>query len=252
MKESESSVEESEPSESSSETEYEIKINFGFYVRLLIPTDERPFSRVLINGRSGLGKTHLAVGLVEKFFIPVVDIVFIICPSFFTQKTFKNLRRKVAKENVLAGHPTDKTFEIIKKRILKYRKIDRNYRFLLFIDDVSSDYSTNMGRKGNFASLSANAPHINLSIIACFQQATACSPAYRNNAEHIIVFPPADKSAYDIFVKEFNPYIYDKIKSKLFLEEVSKIWNKGRFVYISRIPRHPTLAFEEFNKEIKI
>lgn len=226
------------------------KNKLGPYVRLLLPNNKDKATRVFITGRSKSGKTHLAVSIMAQYFIERVERFFVICPSFFSQKTFEPIRDFTDDSDVYTERPTDETFEKIRDQILEDLKEDENKMFLLFIDDVSSDNVTNIGRKGIFASLSTEAPHINLSIIALFQQAKACSAAFRNNADDIIIFPPADKDAVKCFEEEFNPFIYDKKRSKDYFQIVSKIWNEGNFIFIHRVAREETKTFKNFDVQI--
>lgn len=249
--ENEEIIEDSDDSENESSESEEY---LGPYVRLLIPNKDDPKSvtRLFIIGRSGSGKTYLGVRIVKDYLLDTIDAIFVICPTFYTQDTYKPLRKRVLRENVITRRPTDETFERIRKKILEYRKQDRAAKFLLLIDDVSADQSTNKGRKGAFASLSTEAPHLGLSIVCLFQQAKTCSAAYRNNSTDIVMFAPADQDALDCFRKEFNPYLYDRSKSEKFKKVVTKIWDKNKFVYIHRPARQSVQAFEEFDKLITI
>ena len=224
----------------------------GKAVRFLLPTNKVHATRIFITGRSGSGKTTLAVKIMTDYLLSRVHRFIVICPSFFTQKTFSNIVQFAAPEDIYIERPTEATFEKIRADIQKDLEETPETRFLLFIDDVSSDFSTNIGRKGAFASLSTEAPHINLSILCLFQQAKTCSAAFRNNADNIIMFPPADRAALDVFRDEFNPYVYDKQKAKEFETIVTEIWDQGDFIFIHRPARMQVISFKNFDSEIRL
>ena len=218
----------------------------------MLPNKIEKCSRTLVTGRSKSGKTTLVVAILKKFFLDRVNRFFVICPSFNTQSTFEKIRKYADEEDVYIDRPSDEMFLEIRNKIDEDLAEEPNKMFLLFIDDLSSDSVTNQGRKGAFASLSTEAPHINLSIIGLFQQAKTCSPAFRNNADNFIIFPPADNFGLKCFREEQTPYVYDKEKAKKFEAEVSKIWENNNFVFIHRPARINALSFKNFDTQIKI
>lgn len=223
--------------------------DLGVAVRYLLPNNKIKASRIFVTGRSGTGKTTLSVKIIKKQLLKRVHRLFVICPSFYTQKTFSKITR-FADEDDVFDRADDDIFEKIRSEIDKDLIENPDKMFLLFIDDVSSDYATNKGRKGAFASLSTEAPHINLSILALFQQAKSCSAAFRNNTDNIIMFAPADKDAIKCFQEEFNPFLYDKEKAKEYEKIAADIWDRGHFLFIHRPARHKVMSFEDFNKPI--
>lgn len=228
------------------------KSKLGKNVRLLLPNKKEKCSRTFVTGRSKSGKTTLVVEILKKYLLDRIHRFFVICPSFYTQNTFKKIRQFADPEDVYTERPTDEIFQEIRAKIDADLEENPDKMFLLFIDDLSSDSVTNHGRKGAFASLSTEAPHINLSIIALFQQAKTCSPAFRNNADNFIIFPPADNFGMKCFNEEQTPYIYDAKKAKEFSYLTAKIWEKNRFVFIHRPARIKPISFENFDKQIVI
>ncbi len=221
-------------------------------VRLLLPNKKHRSSRIFITGRSQSGKTTLCVDLIKKFFANRVDRIFVVCPTFYTQKKFEDIWDLVDPDDAYTERPTDETFDQIRSKIEEDLAEDEDLRFLLFIDDVASDNSTNKGRKGSFAGLSVESPHLGLSIIALFQQTKTCTASLRNNADNFIIFPPGDHDAIDVFNKEQNPYVYDKELSKKFLKAASEVWENNGFVFIHRPARIQPICFERFDRQIVI
>lgn len=227
------------------------KDKLGPYVRLLLPSNKNPCTRLFVTGRSGSGKTHVAHIIIRDYLIDRVHRFYVICPSFETQECFEDIRQFV-REGDAYVNASDEVFSEILEKISKDLLESPKSRFLLFIDDVSSDYSTNKGRKGTFAEISTTAPHIHLSIVALFQQAKSCSAALRNNTTNIIMFAPADKDAVECFEKEFNPHLYDKEKKKKYDALVFDLWDKCDFLFIHRPPRQPVQSYVNFDKLISI
>lgn len=228
------------------------KNKLGPYVRLLLPNRTIPATRTLIMGRSGTGKTTLAISIIKNYFVSHVNRFFVICPTFMKQTKFSALYPFVRVEDVYIERPEDEIFWDVRRKIDEDLTNNPNSRFLLFIDDVAADTSTNKGRKGAFASLAVEAPHDRLSIVAIFQQATTCSASFRNNTDNVIVFSPADQYAVDIFQKEFNPYLFDKSLAKRFYDKAVEVWIDGDFVFIHRPARNEVCAFRNFDSLIKI
>jgi hypothetical protein len=207
--------------------------------------------RILVLGRSQWGKTTLSVGLIAKIFVPYVDRIIAISPTFFTQPTYAPLRPFVGDGDAHTNEPTDETFNLIQEDVQSYYDSDQSLKTLVVLDDLSADYSTNTGRKGGFGRLILSAPHMGVSIVGIFHQATTVTATFRDNAEVIICFPVQRLEDYRIIDREFNPFNADEPdRRKSFMRIVRTAWREGAYITIIRIPRQQTICLYKFERVI--
>jgi hypothetical protein len=191
--------------------------------------------RLLITGRSTMGKTTLAVDIILSSLLSKVQRCFAVCPTFWSQPALKSLR-DVNKDGVY--YFTNKTvFTQVDDSVfnLLYEVISAHPApTLILIDDSAADRATNIGNKGAFSRLCISCNHHNTSMVGIFQRLSSASPSFRDNCEGLISFIPTKILDIDIIYKEFNPSP-THIKS---LEVVKKIlnvcWSHARFCFIWR------------------
>lgn len=141
--------------------------------------------RMLIVGKSQSGKTTLATKVVD-FMLPQVNKVFVICPTFNMQPTWKGVKDKIDTDQVYtSGEMYTNAYEKIKANVMANYK---DQRTMLIIDDVSAEGSLNRGGKGDLAWLVYNAVWVNLTIICVAHKLSSITPALRENLEHLVVF----------------------------------------------------------------
>lgn len=210
-----------------------------------------PF-RLIVGGRSTLGKTTLAVDLIVLRLMPVVRQCFACCPTFKQQPALQPLRDipGAFPDSHIFTSVTDATFE----RIFKYLNKQRcKVPTLLFVDDAAGERATNLGNKGAFARLCLAAPHLNLSIVGVFQRLTACSNALRDNCEGLVMFFTTKKDDLDIVRNEFNGFLFEAPSERIIDRILKLCWKSGRYCFILRPPRIAAIYYySEFNKQVHV
>jgi energy-coupling factor transporter ATP-binding protein EcfA2 len=228
-------------------------IPLGVWANYLRITEKNPTTRILITGRSKSGKTTLALAIACRLIIPYMNRVILVCPSSVSQSAFQCLLEHVHEKDRHVTNASNELFQSILDSVRQeWNDSKRQKRTLLFLDDIAGDSCTNQGRKGAFANLINESNHIGLSIIGIFQQAAACSNVFRDNAEDIIIFPPARKEDMKKVSEEFIPYQYDEEKKERAIEIATYIWSEGDFLFIHRPPRDQPIMFKGFSVPIRI
>lgn len=191
---------------------------------------EKP-CRILLTGRSTMGKTTLAVDIIMTQILPHVQRCFAACPSWYAQATLKPLRDvpdAFPRQRVFT-RVDDSVFELIYRTLVK-----RPCPTLLFVDDAAAEAATNKGNKGSFSRLCTTSPHLQLYIVGCFQRLTSASPSLRDNTEGIISFIPSRMEDVGYIVSEFNAFPARAKSKHLIMDILQQCWDKERFAFIWR------------------
>lgn len=187
--------------------------------------------RLLVCGRSTMGKTTLSVDIICTKLMKQVRRIFVVCPTFWQQPAFARLRNMegvFTKKNVFT-RVTDEVFDYI-YHILTSKPAPT----LIIVDDGAAEASTNRGNKGSFARLSISCNHNDTSMVAIFQKLTSATGQLRCNVEGLISFIPSDIASVDIIYKEFNPCPADPKSSLIVKKALLESWTKARFCFIWR------------------
>lgn len=187
--------------------------------------------RLILSGRSTMGKTTLAVDIICKNILKDVKRCFAVCPTWYQQPSLARLRQvegAFVKKNVFSL-ANDSVFDLI------FKQCDRDrIPTFLFVDDSAAESSTNKGNKGSFARLCLASPHLNLTIFGCFQRLTSCSPAFRDNCEGLISFIPSKLLDVNTIIEEFNPCPSRKDTKDVVKQALTECWSQARFCFIWR------------------
>lgn len=209
-------------------------------------------TRVILSGRSTLGKTTLAVDIICLQLMHSVRRCFAVCPTFWRQNALLPLRAipgAFHKKNVFTQN-IPQAFDRIYNTLVREKT---SIPTLLFVDDVAGDYSTNMGNKGTFAKLCTESPHFNLSIVGCFQQLIQAAPPFRHNAECLISFAPTRTSCVRIIKDEFNPCPADPLSEKKVRDALNHIWDNGNYCFLFKEKRSKTVSYyREFEARVTV
>lgn len=218
-------------------------------------------SRTLICGRSRMGKTTLAVRIINEQLKKSLDRIILVSSSSH-QNTYDSIR-KFIQRNDIHSNPHKDTFKNIFEDIAKLVRIAHNngippQRTLILVDDLAGTGLMHNNRKGAFASLSVQTPHWSISLIVISHKPTNTDPDFRNNAENIIIFPPDGEEEY-LWVKRCYQSL--AMKNKSLLQIVSFAFNGGKdnssewgkhFLFIYAEPRSHSRFFVDFDREILI
>lgn len=178
-----------------------------------------------------MGKTTLAVDIICAQLLRSVKRCYAVCPTFWQQPSLETLRKikgAFTKKTVFT-QVHDQVFDVL------FKIMDNDHiPTLLFVDDAAAEAATNKGNKGSFARLCIAAPHLNLTIVGCFQRLTSCSPAFRDNCECLISFIPSKTIDVDTLVKEFNPRPAHAMSASIVKKALEYAWKNARFCFIFR------------------
>lgn len=182
-----------------------------------------------------------------------MDRVIAICPTFWTQPCFEPMYEDLDHERDVFTKPTEETFREIKRQIFAtYEYTTKNklkpIRTLIFMDDLAGLGIFHGGRISEFANLAIQSRHHNVSIIAISQQATAITPAFRDNCFSVLCFPSGREADKTFIKKEYQSIHYN---SKTMDEIIETAWKDSNFLFILANPRSEIRYFIDFYQEIK-
>lgn len=207
--------------------------------------------RLIVTGRSTMGKTTLAVKIILSCLMKRVRRCYACCPTFYNQDALSPLR------DIPGAFPRSHVFTRVNDDCFNaiYRALcAKPAPTLLFVDDAAAEAATNKGNKGAFSRLCLAAPHLQLFIVGVFQRLSSASPALRDNAEGIISFRPTRIRDVDIIVDEFNAFPA-RMDNKILLRQIlDQCWTKARFAFIWRngFPYFDTRYYCGFGNEIQV
>lgn len=188
--------------------------------------------RLLITGRSTLGKSTLAQQFICQKIMKNVNRCFACCPTFWMQDALKPMRdipNAWSKENVFTD-VNDDVFGLICEILEATPQIPT----LLFVDDAGSEKSTNRGTKGYFARLCIAAPHLNLTIVGVFQYMKMVTNQMRYNCEALVSFIPCSIFDVKYIYEEFNPCATDPNSLAIVQNALTQAYQEKRFAFILR------------------
>lgn len=188
-------------------------------------------ARLIVTGRSTVGKTTLAVDIILTRIMSRVRRCFAVCPTFYEQHALAPLR------NVPGAFPKRRVFTSVDDSVFDtifHKLSSKPCPTLLFVDDAAAEAATNKGNKGTFSRLCLAAPHLQLYIVGVFQRLTAASPALRDNAEGLISFIASKEQDVQVILDEFNPSPAVKETKNWIIKTVNYAWQNDRFLFIWR------------------
>ena len=201
-----------------------------------------------------MGKTTLAMKLILQVFRIQVDRIIVVCPTY-QQKTYDDLRPLVNDRDVYSD-VSEKTLEHIWQLLLLNSKTNSPQRILLLLDDVAGSKEVYAKRTGTFAKIAIQTPHWNVSLMILSQQPTSVAPAFRQNAENIIIFPCEGQQDFDWIKKAYQSIAMEHKNIK---NVVLYAWRGGlsdntewglHFLFIRTLPRQHTHFYLDFTHEI--
>lgn len=187
--------------------------------------------RLILSGRSTMGKTTLGVDIICARILKSVNRCFAVCPTWYQQSALEPLRRvkKAFTRETVFTQASDGVFDHI------FNICNRDHvPSFLFVDDSAAESSVNKGNKGSFSRLCLAAPHLNLTIFGCFQRLTQCSPSFRDNTEFLISFIPTTLQEVKTITSEFSPCPAKKDSVLITKNALDYCWANARFCFISR------------------
>ncbi len=188
--------------------------------------------RINLVGRSTMGKTTLGVDIIREILIKQVNRVFVVCPTFWQQPAFQPLHEI---KNCFGVHNVfTKVSDSVFEKIFRILDKSKHIKTLLIIDDAAAEAATNKGNKGSFSRLCLASPHLNLSIVGCFQRAAQCTVSLRDNTEVMIMFKGSRSGDIKLLIDEYNPYPCDRTFPNKLRDALNRCWETDRFVFVYR------------------
>lgn len=210
---------------------------------------------VLATGKSGYGKTWRCVNLFLKRFASLMDRIIVICPSYWSQPIFRYMD---SYNPQVITEPKPNCFKdiltmVVKNNQLKASRGEEKPNWFLFIDDLAGMRAMNTGRSGQFAHLANQMRPLNISCICIVQQATAITPAYRDNCTALLSFPEMRRGAKQWLYDEFG----HNMSRETFFEMIEKGWSgiDGKkwgehFLFIHLPRRKPPSYYVDFKTKL--
>ena len=143
---------------------------------------DTPFN-MIISSMMACGKPHYLLNMLEKYYKGHFENIFLICPTYFWNKTYQNCK-----------HNDNKRFFLIP---CDQNEVDGLHRYitniycgtnsLISLDDCASSQSIK-NRTSEIVKLGFSARHIGFSTIVSTQQLTAIANPYRENISKWVTF----------------------------------------------------------------
>lgn len=216
-------------------------------------------TRIFVVGRSQMGKTTLAVRVIQERFA-TMDRYIAICPSFH-QAIFDPIRAWFKKEDIyetLKPKTFGKIFEDI-KRFNRYARErgQREPRTFILIDDMAGSNAIHGAGKGDFAQFANQVTHWGCSEMVISQDPKRVDPSFRKNCENFIIFPSEAKYDMQWLEESFNSRVLNNHHD--FSDIVYQAWSAGKghseigkhFLFINSQPRTLSKFFSDFDNQVE-
>lgn len=220
---------------------------------------------VLVTGRVGMGKTKTATDVLLHVIIPQVDRVIFVCPTYWTQKSFRDFDFYINPKTDVFTDPDDNVFKKIMKGILRVnedrvRKGEEILKTAIFIDDLQGNRCIHGGRTGTwFSRLSVQCRWLGVSCIVCAQQATAVTPSFRDNVTAVVAHPSQRMGEKSWLISEYSNGSYTKEQMCKLIEKAWRgLHSRGddewgqHFLFIHAKSREKLRYFADFGDELTI
>ena len=188
---------------------------------------ETPFNMMIV-GMTGCGKTYYLLEMLEKEFFGHFDYIFLICPTYFWNKTYQEWPYKDSEK--LYPIPCDQnSVEDFTKYIADNFKGTNS---LIILDDCASTQSVK-NRVSELVSLRMHARHFGFSTIVITQQFTSIAKPFRENISKLVIFYNPSKKDMQTITDEFLNVEKEEIK-----DIIQKLKN-NKHARLEILLRHP-------------
>lgn len=199
-------------------------------------------ARVIINGKSGSGKTNLIINLLTKpqFYGGYFNAIFLFSHTYHTDDIWQNL-------NLPDQMVFDKFSDKAIKDILEYQQkfIDKGEdtpKILFLFDDIIDDQR--YYRSAALKKLFTQSRHYNASLWFSTQEYKAVYPTFRKQISDLIFFVPDNQAELEAICKEQN---ISGLKTRDFERFIMNLFDKKYvFCVIRKTDRKILKNFDEF------
>ena len=138
---------------------------------------------------TGVGKTHLALNLLENEYLNHFDFIIIICPTLRYNQTYRSRKWFWNDPNVILIEPGNQLYDWIEK----LERIFAGYKTLFLIDDIIADENLDKKRQP-LLSLAISGRHKEHSLWLLTQSYTAIPKNIRRQAKMLYVWYPKNRT----------------------------------------------------------
>ena len=184
-----------------------------------------PFNLYLV-GSTGSGKTYTLLKILENELFQKFNYIFLINPTYEDNDTYQEWKYKYDEKFIvlnISQHLVEPYLSLIMRNY-------RNTNSAIILDDVAASQSVKQ-RTSSLVELGFSGRHAGFSTIVISQHFRAITPAFRDNAQHILVFYTLDESDFEAVSKAFLPRLSKETRNEIYdtLEN-----NKYSYFHISR------------------
>jgi hypothetical protein len=138
-----------------------------------------------------MGKTTLLVKLLSRFYINSFDKIYLICPTFKNDEVWSVLDEYTGKKKkiIVYTYFNAKLIEKLWKKADQTKLKHKNYQTLFVFDDCAGQPNFKVNSENHVINrMAATCNHSNVSVIGVVQRIINIAPAFRENAETLIMF----------------------------------------------------------------
>ena len=179
---------------------------------------------------TGVGKTHLALSLLENEYRNHFDFIVIICPTLAHNETYKSRGWVWNDPDVILEEPGNQLYYLIEK----HSKLLAGSKTLFLIDDIIADETLNKCHQP-LLELAISGHHRNHSLWLLTQSYTAIPNNIRRQAKMLYVWYPKNRTDLNTIHEE-----NDVIETKEELARVKKELKRGKHTCLIMRMEHPS------------
>ena len=153
-----------------------------------------PFNMIIV-GKTACGKTKYLLDMLEKEYIGVFQYIFLICPTFENNTTYRNWKYESDEDYIVIPCDQHHVEHWLKYIVQNFK----NTNSLIILDDCASGKSVK-SRTSELVKLGFSARHCLFSTIVITQQLTSIAKPYRENISKLVSFyNPNKRDMQEIF-----------------------------------------------------
>jgi len=155
----------------------------------------------VICGRTNSGKTHHTLNIIQRFYLHAFDHIFIICPTFYDNKTYDHKKRPwLSRCKVFAsGQLVDNLDALIRQHSIGGKLSGK--KSLIIIDDCSAEKDLNKHRTA-LSKIAFSGRHSNLTTWFITQRYVSTPKDFRENIHWLLITKNTCKKSFETLTCE--------------------------------------------------
>ena len=193
---------------------------------------KKPFHLTIV-GATGTGKTHFLLNLLEKEYKGYFNRIYLICPTFHENKTYKEWAYTMDDEVIVPPcslNDIEYVLEHIVEDSTRMGDHDDGNKNLLILDDCASS--------GALVTSAFGSRHDGLSVVVITQQFTSIAKPWRDNQSRLVFFYNSNKKDVDQMFNDYLGFVTKEEKNNI----LRKINQPYAYLDINLIP--PPVTYE--------